>query len=416
MIDIQAKGPGPKEREFLERYNDPNNNYNDTTTSAPKQKKSKPNNDKTYSDTPAAAAMRENYAYKQRQKIKQEQEEIVTQENRAREAKQKADDLHRHLQNIYNGERMMKFETFAKYLSIHRNRNEEEVSPIAVGIDTPDEVFSSTQNNNNNSSPTNEGTPDEVFSSTQNNNNNSSPTNEGTPDEVFSSTQNNNNNNSPTNESAGDMLSLLMRPLIKEEQGIVHSAVHGSGSLAETLARQDANLVQRSSMQRLQPGTWLNDEVINYYLKICLAKRDEMLCAKQPGRKRSHFFSSFFVQTMFDEKNKDPKLRGKYNYNNVKRWGRKVPGKDIFNLKYIVVPINLGNLHWTSAVIFMEEKKIQYFDSMGGTDQAKLWGLFQYLKDEYKVKKGREMDTSGWKLVPCTEETPRQRNGKCVTC
>ena len=100
----------------------------------------------------------------------------------------------------------------------------------------------------------------------------------------------------------------------------------------------------------------------------------------------------------------------------MKRWGRKVPGKDIFNLKYIVVPINLDNLHWTSAVIFMEEKKIQYFDSMGGTDQAKLWGLFQFLKDEYKAKKGREMDTSGWKLVPCTEETPRQWNGKCVTC
>ena len=398
----QAKGPGPKEQEFILRYNDRNNNYNDTTTGdyydttmgAPKQKKSKPNNDKQYSDSPAAIAMREHYANKQRQKIKQEQEEIVAQENRAREAKQKADDRHRHLQNIYNEERIEKFETFAKYLSIYRSRNEEEVSPVAVGIDTPDEVFSSTQNNNNNSSPTNEGTPDEVFSSTQNNN----------------------NNNSPTNESVGDMLSLLMRPLIKEEQGIVYSAVHGSGSLAETLARQDAYLVQRSSMQRLQPGTWLNDELINYYLKICLTKRDEMLCAKQPGRKRSHFFSSFFVQTMFDEKNKDRKLQGKYNYNNVKRWGRKVPGKDIFNLKYIVVPINLGNLHWTSAVIFMEEKKIQYFDSMGGTDQAKLWGLFQYLKDEYKAKKGGEMDTSEWELVPCTRDTPRQRNGKCVAC
>ena len=406
---IQAKGPGPKEREFLERYNDPNNNYNDTTTSAPKQKKSKPNNDKTYSDTPAAAAMRENYAYKQRQKIKQEQEDIVTQENRAREAKQKADDLHRHLQNIYNEERMEKFKAYANNLSSYRKLNEEEFNPTAVGIITPDEVFSSTQNNNNNSSPTNESeSAGDMLS----------PIAVGidTPDEVFSLTQNNNNNNSPTNESAVDMLSSLLRPLLEEEQEIVDSAVNGIGPLAETLARQDANSVQRSSMQRLQPGTWLNDELINYYLKICLTKRDEMLCAKQPGRKRSHFFSSFFVQTMFDEKNKDRKLQGKYNYNNVKRWGRKVPGKDIFNLKYIVVPINLGNLHWTSAVIFMEEKKIQYFDSMGGTDEAKLWGLFQYLKDEYKVKKGREMDTAGWKLVPCTEETPRQRNGKCVTC
>ena len=56
---------------------------------------------------------------------------------------------------------------------------------------------------------------------------------------------------------------------------------------------------------------------------------------------------------MFDEKNLNPSLRGKYNYKNVKRWGKKVPGKDIFNLRYIVCPINLDNMHWTSAVIFM---------------------------------------------------------------
>jgi sentrin-specific protease 1 len=208
----------------------------------------------------------------------------------------------------------------------------------------------------------------------------------------------------------------LMRPLTDEEQHIVDSAIHGIGPVAEILVRQDADSVQRGSMQTLQPNTWLNDEIINYFLKNCLAKRDEKLCAKQPGRKRSHFFNSFFVQTMFDEKNLNPSLRGKYNYKNVKRWGKKVPGKDVFNLRYIVCPINLDNMHWTSAVIFMELKKIQYFDSMGGTDRSKLEGLLQYLKDEHKAKKGTELDVSEWELVPCTMDTPRQRNGKLGCC
>jgi len=208
----------------------------------------------------------------------------------------------------------------------------------------------------------------------------------------------------------------LMRPLTDEEQHIVDSAIHGIGPVAEILVRQDADSVQRGSMQTLQPNTWLNDEIINYFLKNCLAKRDEKLCAKQPGRKRSHFFNSFFVQTMFDEKNLNPSLRGKYNYKNVKRWGKKVPGKDVFNLRYIVCPINLDNMHWTSAVIFMELKKIQYFDSMGGTDRSKLEGLLQYLKDEHKAKKGTELDVSEWELVPCTMDTPRQRNGKFWGC
>ena len=86
--------------------------------------------------------------------------------------------------------------------------------------------------------------------------------------------------------------------------------------------------------------------------------------------------------------------------------------KDIFNLKYILCPINLYNMHWTSDVIYIEEKRIQYYDSMGGTDRAKLKGLLEYVKDEYKVKNGgQEMDVSEWELVSCTADTPQQRNG-----
>jgi len=208
----------------------------------------------------------------------------------------------------------------------------------------------------------------------------------------------------------------LLRPLTSDEQKIVTKATRGIGPPSQILASQDADSVQRSSMQTLNPGQWLNDKIINYFLKNCLAKRDEKLCAKQPGRKRSHFFNSFFVQTMFDDKNNNRALRGKYNYKNVKRWSKKVPGKDIFKLKYILCPINLDNMHWTSAVIFMEEKRIQYYDSLGGTDMSKLEGLLQYVKDEFKAKNdGKEMDAAEWELVGCTRDTPRQRNGKFET-
>ena len=214
---------------------------------------------------------------------------------------------------------------------------------------------------------------------------------------------------------ARESASKLLRTLTPEETQIVNNAVYGIGPRDDILASQDADSVQRESMHRLQPGQWLNDEIINYFLKNCLAKRDENLCAKQAERKRSHFFNSFFVQTMFDEKNSNYSLRGKYNYKNVRRWSKKVPGKDAFNLKYIFCPINLDNMHWTSACIFMEQKKIQYYDSMGGTDWSKLEGLLEYLKDEWKAKKkGEEMDWSEWELVGCQEGTPRQLNGEFV--
>jgi hypothetical protein len=204
----------------------------------------------------------------------------------------------------------------------------------------------------------------------------------------------------------------LMRPLTSEERDVVIGATRGIGPPKEILASQDADSVHRGSMHTLRPGQWLNDEVINYFLKICLAKRDKKLCAREPGRRRSYFFNSFFMQTIFDEKNNDPNLRRRYNFENVRRWSKKVPGKDIFNLKYIIYPINLDNMHWTSAVIFMEEKKIQYYDSLGGTRWSKLIGLLEYVKDEYRAKNGKDMDVSDWKLVSCSKGTPRQRNGE----
>ena len=119
------------------------------------------------------------------------------------------------------------------------------------------------------------------------------------------------------------------------------------------------------------------------------------------------------MQTMFAEKNDDCSMRGIYNYEHVKFWSKNVPGKDIFNMKYIICPVNIDNLHWTVAVIFMEDKRIQWYDSFGGTDQNKLNGLLQYLKDEHRSKKGTELE-GDWSVVPCTRITPRQLNGKSV--
>ena len=48
---------------------------------------------------------------------------------------------------------------------------------------------------------------------------------------------------------------------------------------------------------------------------------------------------------------------------------------DIFDRDKIFCPVNLGNTHWCMAVIFMQEKRIQYYDSMGGQGWKYLNGL-----------------------------------------
>ena len=69
--------------------------------------------------------------------------------------------------------------------------------------------------------------------------------------------------------------------------------------------------MSKSKLRCLMPNTWLNDEVINFYMCM-LQERDTQLCAKNSSRRASHYFNSFFVNKLVD-------LDNRYNYNNIKR-------------------------------------------------------------------------------------------------
>eukprot|EP00546_Thalassionema_frauenfeldii_P021885 CAMPEP_0178905878 /NCGR_PEP_ID=MMETSP0786-20121207/6520_1 /TAXON_ID=186022 /ORGANISM="Thalassionema frauenfeldii, Strain CCMP 1798" /LENGTH=448 /DNA_ID=CAMNT_0020577535 /DNA_START=249 /DNA_END=1595 /DNA_ORIENTATION=+ len=212
-------------------------------------------------------------------------------------------------------------------------------------------------------------------------------------------------------EEARKSASLLLRPLTEEESEIVRNAIYGSGSPSDVMAKVDSDIIVRESMQRLHPGQWLNDEIIHYFL-IMLAKRDEELHKIDPSKGRSHFFKSFFMTKLLNEGHADPNLNGTYEYRNVKRWSKKVPGKDIFSLNKVIIPINQGGAHWVCAIIFVREKRIQMYDSLGGSGQAYLEYLFEYLKDEHRDKKKEALPQQDeWKLVPTQNDTPHQMNG-----
>jgi sentrin-specific protease 1 len=73
----------------------------------------------------------------------------------------------------------------------------------------------------------------------------------------------------------------------------------------------------------------------------------------------------------------------------------------------IYFPINIGNYHWTLAVAFVQERRIQYYDSMGGLGSTYLEELRKYFNDEHWHKK-KTKDKREWTLVLCTAETPQQ--------
>uniref|UniRef100_A0A0K0DGW5 ULP_PROTEASE domain-containing protein n=1 Tax=Angiostrongylus cantonensis TaxID=6313 RepID=A0A0K0DGW5_ANGCA len=107
----------------------------------------------------------------------------------------------------------------------------------------------------------------------------------------------------------------------------------------------------------LAHGEMLNDNIIEFYLKYICAR-----LVRQEYRDKVFVFNSFFYKKLTDKQpsisilNKNQRSSiGRFewikrNFANMKTWTKKV---DIFNMDYLVLPIN-DEMHWfvTFAIFF----------------------------------------------------------------
>ena len=84
-----------------------------------------------------------------------------------------------------------------------------------------------------------------------------------------------------------------------------------------------------------------------------------------------------------------------------------------------MIPAHVGNSHWCFCVAFVQERRIQYYDSMGGSGLRFMRGLQRWLKDEAcksslvrrDASVAHLLDVENWTLTTTTEDTPLQNNG-----
>ncbi|KGL72268.1 Sentrin-specific protease 7, partial [Tinamus guttatus] len=104
--------------------------------------------------------------------------------------------------------------------------------------------------------------------------------------------------------------------------------------------------VTREDLECLEYGEFLNDVIIDFYLKYLLLEK-----APKHLADRTHIFSSFFYKCLTrTEKNSegDPKVTAaQRRHKRVRTWTRHI---NIFNKDYIFVPVNEES-HWYIAVI-----------------------------------------------------------------
>ncbi|XP_065870325.1 probable ubiquitin-like-specific protease 2B isoform X2 [Euphorbia lathyris] len=104
----------------------------------------------------------------------------------------------------------------------------------------------------------------------------------------------------------------------------------------------DAVAISRRDVELLQPETFINDTIIDFYVKFLKKK------IQPEDNRRFHFFNSFFFRKLADlDKNPSSASDGRAAFQRVFKWTRKV---NLFEKDFIFIPVNYS-LHWSLIVI-----------------------------------------------------------------
>jgi hypothetical protein len=145
--------------------------------------------------------------------------------------------------------------------------------------------------------------------------------------------------------------------------------------------------IQRQSFMTLAQGTWLVDEVINYYMSLLNDLHWYIIDLTYPGR-CPYALKSFFLTLLCSD--------GRYNINRVVNWT--LPEYDITAYSHIVCPLNINNVHWALIYADFEKVTIYFLDSLRCTDATHYMLCFrQYLIDIHIGTYGVE-NIPQWKL------------------
>ena len=113
-------------------------------------------------------------------------------------------------------------------------------------------------------------------------------------------------------------------------------------------------------MECMREGTWLNDEVINFFLGLLQDRENRAAGGKQP---RVHFHNTFFYNKLYSG-------TGEYVFKSVSRWTtEKRLGYSLLGCDLVIVPVHQA-MHWVLAVIDIKARLVSYYDSLKGVDPA----------------------------------------------
>ena len=149
--------------------------------------------------------------------------------------------------------------------------------------------------------------------------------------------------------------------------------------------------INKYNFSTLIGTSWVNNNACNAYLDLIQQRSQD-----NPNLPQVHCYKPSFLTTLSSK-----------GYKAVRKWTKKV---DVFQKDILIIPCHLSNNHWTLAVVDLNNKRMSYYDSLGGKDYGLLYRICSYLNQESMRKLKIDFDLSGWEVYCLGKRSPQQRN------
>ena len=190
----------------------------------------------------------------------------------------------------------------------------------------------------------------------------------------------------------------VISPMSEEwERRVAHTM--GPGGVRTKIECEGNITLTRADLDRVlpQPGqsAWLNDDIINAYLNSVVTAGQKERHQRRNHAPKLSTLSSFWY----------PKIV-KDGPESIARWTRKagINGTKLLAVERLFIPINMNNMHWTLCVVSPTAKRIDYFDSLGGSGDAVIQNIMEWIGMELPHENLRQWRTS-------QHSEPHQTNG-----
>jgi hypothetical protein len=190
------------------------------------------------------------------------------------------------------------------------------------------------------------------------------------------------------------------------EPGLLKTLIslHGQNKTL-VVATKNGVQVNMELLKCLEKGKWLNSEVISFFIEWWRERTGggggSERANPTPGAVCKCWYTSTFFFTRLTENG--------YGHSAVKSW---IP-KDLFEYDEMIVPVNVNQAHWYTAVVNFRDKRTEVYDSQGKKHdrQETHATLRRWLADTYKAQHGKDLSLSEWRIhEPPPKRVPQQRN------